>query len=152
MIDGVWGDISIDMGFAIRDAILDNIGDWDIEWSKRDKRSKSKDGETSSSESDSREATDPPLGSDGPTIPSQEVGSGPEGRIDVENPNPGQRPGQIHFQEPGSKIHWIYDLVRKVFYNQDTGALAPPRIQKLLNEPWVQQAIAKGIYYLSGGQ
>jgi filamentous hemagglutinin len=31
----------------------------------------------------------------------------------VENPNPGQRPGQIHYQE--GKEKYLYDTVAKVF-------------------------------------
>jgi len=31
-------------------------------------------------------------------------------RIDVENPNPGQRPGQIHFQDQATGAKYLYDF------------------------------------------
>jgi len=61
-------------------------------------------------------------------------------RIDVENPNPGQRPGQIHFQEGDAKF--IYDMETGTF----TGA--PNRVNQLLERPDVQKAIDKGFRYL----
>lgn len=39
------------------------------------------------------------IGSSGAQITSQEVGRGEGWRMDVENPNPGVRPGQLHFQD-----------------------------------------------------
>jgi hypothetical protein len=55
------------------------------------------------------------LGQNGVRTPSTTVwkGKGKE-RIDVENPNPGQRPGQIHYQgNDGSK--YLYDPTTKTF-------------------------------------
>ena len=69
------------------------------------------------------------------------------GHIDVENPAPGRRPGQIHFQETnGDK--WYYDIVEGVFYNQKTGQLAPQRVQDLLDNPEIINAIQKALKYL----
>ncbi|MBV9304239.1 MAG: hypothetical protein JOY62_00730, partial [Acidobacteriaceae bacterium] len=65
---------------------------------------------------------------------------GKGGRIDVENPNPQQRPGQIHYQ----------DLTGKYLYNPETGQFdgAPNRVNQLLDDPKVQAAIQKGLRYL----
>jgi hypothetical protein len=61
-------------------------------------------------------------------------------RIDVENPNPGQRPGQIHFQEGADKY----------IYNMETGTFtgAPNRVNELLERPDVRNAIDRGFKYL----
>nr|WP_262417604.1 hypothetical protein [Bacillus sp. YC2] len=48
-------------------------------------------------------------------------------RIDIENPNPGQREGQIHYHEPNNK-KWYFDIETKKFYNQKTGEDAPSKI------------------------
>jgi filamentous hemagglutinin len=61
-------------------------------------------------------------------------------RIDVENPNPGQRPGQIHFQEGNQK--YLYDPAKREF----TGA--PNSVNKLLERPDVQNAIEKAMRFL----
>ncbi len=67
-------------------------------------------------------------------------------RIEVENPNPSQRPGQIHLQKDG--IKYIYDIQNKQFVYDKTGEIAPKSIQKLLDEPRVVKEIAKGLKYL----
>ncbi|WP_225616339.1 RHS repeat-associated core domain-containing protein [Methylomonas albis] len=59
-------------------------------------------------------------------------------RIDVENPNPGQRPGQLHYQDnAGNK--YLYDPTTNSFPN------APKSVNKLLDDPKFQQAIEKGM-------
>jgi hypothetical protein len=63
-------------------------------------------------------------------------------RIDVENPNPSARPGQIHIQEGSSKFY--YHHVRRLFYNPKTGAPAPQRYQEILRNPKVVRAIEQG--------
>ncbi len=65
---------------------------------------------------------------------------GKGGRIDVENPNPGQRIGQIHYQ----------DQTGKYLYNPQTQQFdgAPNRVNQLLNDPKVSAAIQKGLRYL----
>jgi RHS repeat-associated protein len=83
------------------------------------------------------------LGAKGTQVTSQTVwggaGSG-AARIDVENPNPGQRPGQIHYQE--GKEKYIYDTVAKVFKD------APKRVNELLKSPEVQKGIDKAMKIL----
>ena len=61
-------------------------------------------------------------------------------RIDVENPNPGKRPGQIHYHDAKNN-KYMYDIKNKSFYDAKTGQLAPNKVQKLLNN----KDFAKGI-------
>jgi RHS repeat-associated protein len=62
-------------------------------------------------------------------------------RLDVENPNPSQRPGQIHYQDnAGNK--YIYDPATNTFRN------APKQVNDLLNDPRFMAAIKKGLSYL----
>lgn len=63
--------------------------------------------------------------------------------IDVENP--GHRPGQIHVQQ--GKAKYLYDVGKKAFVDK-AGDLAPKAIQKLLEDPKVVKAIAKGLEIL----
>ncbi|WP_186010158.1 hemagglutinin repeat-containing protein [Burkholderia gladioli] len=89
----------------------------------------------------------PMLGAGGAQFPSKTIwkGEGKE-RIDVENPNPGQRPGQIHYQDnQGNK--YLYDPGTNSFPG------APNSVNKLLSNPSFSMAIQKGIVkYLGGGQ
>jgi len=66
-------------------------------------------------------------------------------RIDVENPNPGARPGQIHVHY--GKDKFIYDNASKSF-RTISGEAAPNSVQKLLQSSDVQRAIDKGLRYL----
>ena len=63
--------------------------------------------------------------------------------IDVENS--GYRTGQIHLQMDEKK--YIYN-VQKQCFQTEKGVLAPNSVQKLLEEPKVIRAIAKGLRYL----
>lgn len=79
------------------------------------------------------------LGTRGVQTPSKTIwkGEGKE-RIDVENPNPGQRPGQIHFQDnEGNK--YLYDPATKSFPS------APKSVNSLLENPRFRKAINKGM-------
>jgi RHS repeat-associated protein len=81
------------------------------------------------------------LGSKGTQMTSKTIWKGNKGmRIDVENPNPGQRAGQIHFQQGRAKFQ--YDPGSKTF----TGA--PNAVNDLLKTPEMQAAIAKGLRFL----
>ena len=59
----------------------------------------------------------------------------------VENPAPGQRPGQIHFQD-STGTH-IYDVETGQFEG-----LSRTKNADLLSRPEVQDAIQKGLKYL----
>jgi filamentous hemagglutinin len=59
-------------------------------------------------------------------------------RIDVENPNPGQRPGQLHYQDNnGNK--YLYDPTTNSFPG------APNSVNNLLNDPKFLNAVEKGM-------
>ena len=59
-------------------------------------------------------------------------------RIDVENPNPGQRPGQLHYQDnKGNK--YLYDPQTNSFPD------APKSVNNLLNDSSFKKAIDKGM-------
>ncbi|CAB3809172.1 hypothetical protein LMG28688_06932 [Paraburkholderia caffeinitolerans] len=77
------------------------------------------------------------LGANGAQFASKTVwkGDGKE-RIDVENPNPGQRPGQIHYQDNQGK-KYLYDPSTNSFPD------APNSVNKLLNDPNFNAAIQK---------
>lgn len=89
------------------------------------------------------------LGSKGPQITSKTLWEGDDGyeRIDVENPNPGQRPGQIHYQ-PAEGVKWYYDPIKNKLYNQKTGALAPKSVQDKLLDPEIKAAVDEGMRQL----
>ena len=66
-------------------------------------------------------------------------------RLDVENPNPGQRPGQIHYQDSaGNK--YLYNPLTKSFPG------APRSVNKLLRDSKFSQAIDKGLKKYLGEQ
>jgi hypothetical protein len=92
------------------------------------------------------------LGAEGPQITSKTLWEGDDGyeRIDVENPDPGGRPGQIHYQ-PDKKNKWYYDPEKNDFYNQKTGKRAPKSVNDKLNDPDFKAAIDEGLRQLKGG-
>ena len=66
-------------------------------------------------------------------------------RIDVENP--GNRQGQIHLQKDGVKYY--YNIQEQTFrVGSSSGKLASKSIQKVLNDPAVIKAVAKGLRIL----
>ena len=67
-------------------------------------------------------------------------GKGKE-RIDVENPNPSQREGQIHYQDnKGGKF--LYDIKTNTFRGVSKS------VNKMLNSSVIKNAIKKGLKYL----
>lgn len=65
-------------------------------------------------------------------------------RVDVENPAPGKRPGDVHYHEPNN-TKWRYDMDSGKLVDPSTGELAPPIVQKVLESSWFQKAIDKAI-------
>ena len=55
-------------------------------------------------------------------------------RIDVENPKPGQRAGEVHYHEPNN-TKWRYDPELEKFVHPKTRQPAPKKIQKILKDP-----------------
>jgi len=81
------------------------------------------------------------LGERGTRLDSKTLWKRARARLDVENPAPGQRPGQIHYQE-GNETY-LYDPVKKEFIG------APQRINDLLSEdPKFAAAVEKALRYL----
>ena len=68
-------------------------------------------------------------------------------RIDVENPSPGNCPGQIHYHDTNNK-KYTYNIADGKFYDYDTGELASNRIQKLLDDKSFMSGINKAKKYL----
>jgi RHS repeat-associated protein len=83
----------------------------------------------------------PLLGANGTQTTSKTLWEDGKEHIDVENPNPGQRPGQIHYQDGVNK--YIYDVESGQFEG-----LSNTQSKQLLSKPEVQQAIDKGLKYL----
>lgn len=79
------------------------------------------------------------LGARGVQTSSKTIWKGEgKARIDVENPNPGQRPGQIHYQDnAGNK--YLYDPASGSFPN------APNSVNRLLENSEFAKAIQKGL-------
>jgi len=87
------------------------------------------------------------VGANGTQITSSTVWLRGPYRIDVENPNPGVRPGQMHFQDQATGAKYLY--------NHDTGKFdgMPNSLQKELDKkmPDYKKAIAKGNRFLGMG-
>lgn len=85
----------------------------------------------------------PVFGEKGTQMTSSTVWSAQGGkRIDVENPNPGQRPGQIHYQNQATGEKYLFNPETKSFNG------APNRVNNLLNQRDVQNGINKGLRFL----
>jgi filamentous hemagglutinin len=80
------------------------------------------------------------LGERGTQVSSKTVWKGDGARIDVENPNPGQRAGQIHFQQ--GKEKYLYDPATKSFPD------APKAVNGLLKDSGFQKGIEKAMKIL----
>jgi len=75
------------------------------------------------------------FGANGTQVTSKTVwkAKGSKARIDVENPNPGQRPGQIHYQDENN-VKYYFDSKKGIFYDQKTGNIAPKKVNDLLQD------------------
>jgi hypothetical protein len=81
------------------------------------------------------------LGERGTQMPSKTLWRNGRARLDVENPAPGQRPGQLHYQEGTAK--YLYDPSTRSFVG------APQRVNALLREdPKFAAAVEKALRYL----
>ena len=90
------------------------------------------------------------IGDKGPKFPSIPLlrFKGSKARIEVENPSPGQRDGQIHYQDE-KNVKYMYDMKQNKFFskNKETGNFdveAPRKVNELLENKQVQKAIEKG--------
>jgi len=64
-------------------------------------------------------------------------------RVDVENPNPGKRPGDVHYHD-SNNTKYRFNPETKKLYNEN-GNLAPNKVQKVLENKEVQKAIDKAL-------
>ncbi|MCR4651424.1 MAG: hypothetical protein K5662_06680 [Lachnospiraceae bacterium] len=88
------------------------------------------------------------IGEDGTQVNSKSTWkNGKTERIDVENPAPGGRPGQIHYYDTFNN-KYIYDIGEGKFYNQETGNLAPNSVNKLLGNQDFWNGILKALKIL----
>ena len=88
------------------------------------------------------------LGANGTQVSSKTTWkNGKTERIDVENPLPGKRPGQIHYHDAHNNKYY-YDTDDKLFYNQKTGEFAPKGVQKLLKGNSFANGIKKALKVL----
>ena len=89
------------------------------------------------------------LGANGTRLDSTTVWKeqGSKARIDVENPNPGQRAGQVHYQD-ANNAKYYYDPKKQIFYVNNSEQVAPKAIQNLLNDPKFKRGIDKALQYL----
>lgn len=90
--------------------------------------------------------TRPVFGSNGSQFTSKTVWRKENLRIDVENPNPGVRAGQIHLQDQATGAKYMYNPVSNAFIG------APNRINRLLNDPEIKNAIEKAMRFLGETQ
>ena len=68
-------------------------------------------------------------------------------RIDVENPNPGVRAGQIHYHD-ANNVKYYYDIEENEFYDPKTGESAPRSVNKKLEDKDFMKGIEKGLKIL----
>ncbi|MCE5286598.1 MAG: hemagglutinin repeat-containing protein [Pelosinus sp.] len=67
-------------------------------------------------------------------------------RVDVENPNPGKRPGDVHYHDANNIKYRFDPRTGKLF--DEAGNLAPNKVQKMMENKDVQRAINKGLEIL----
>ncbi|NRT35271.1 hypothetical protein BJV38_002143 [Clostridium beijerinckii] len=115
-----------------------------INWVKKNKTKEN----TNSNDNNESGDKEKMLGENGTQVASETTWqNGKTERIDVENPSPGKRPGQIHYHEPNN-TKWYFDIIKKVFYDPKTGQLAPKKIQKLLDNDDFIKGINKALKLL----
>ena len=86
------------------------------------------------------------FGANGTQFTSKGLWQGEQGMLHAENPNPGIRSGQIHFQEYGPNGNkWYYDPVKNTFLTSKNGVLPPKWLLELINDKQFASAINKGL-------
>jgi hypothetical protein len=109
--------------------------------SKPESSQQSQQGQSNTASPNPNDNDKKPFGSRGTQTTSTTVYNGKGGRIDVENPNPGQRAGQIHYQSGKTKL--LYDPNSKSFIGASKS-----QNKQLMNDPQIQKAIKKGLKIL----
>ena len=86
------------------------------------------------------------IGENGTQTASKTMWQGKAGRIDVENPAPGVRPGQIHFQDwAGRKA--MYNFENGAFFHLD-GSVSKTAMDLLYDHPGFQNGVTKALALL----
>jgi len=67
-------------------------------------------------------------------------------RVDVENPNPGKRAGDVHYHDSNNEKYRFDPVTGKLY--DELNNLAPNKIQKVLQKKEVQKALNKGLQVL----
>ncbi|MBO4456223.1 MAG: hypothetical protein J5802_00740 [Butyrivibrio sp.] len=156
------GDL-IAIGLLVFDAILlsiliaKHLAEKHIHFSKPKGKSKSKD-KSKDKNKDKEKDEKPhrknkdgePLGKDGPEIRSKTIFQrGKTERVDVENQNPGDGNGNVHYHD-AKDAKYVFDPVDgKLYSDIPPYEVAPPCIQRVLEDPLIQKAIDKALKYLS---
>jgi len=83
------------------------------------------------------------FGANGAQFISKTMWQGELGRIDIENPAPGVRAAQIHFQFWGDKTQYLYDVTTRTFIGVSNSVN-----NTLLNNPEVLRAVQKALTFL----
>jgi len=90
------------------------------------------------------------LGENGPKINgSKTIGRGEGWHVDIENPDPGGRPGQVHYQDGKNKYY--FDHESSSFYEVNAGQrtyVSNSQNKQLLNNGNVMRSINKGLKIL----
>ena len=68
-------------------------------------------------------------------------------RVDVENPEPGQRKGDVHYHD-AKNTKWRYDVDTGKLIDPDSHEPAPPFIQRVRQAEWFKKAIEKALHWL----
>lgn len=77
------------------------------------------------------------LGKNGTKLPSNtKWQNGKTERVDVENPNPGQRPGEVHYHDTKNNKYRFSPTTGELY--DEYGDLAPNKIQKVLQKQEIQ--------------
>ncbi len=147
IIDGINSWINSGYGNQVEQAVSEASSKNNKSPNNNSNNSNSNSNNTSNS-SNSHNPKDPKnWNKDSVKVNSKELYNNKNVRIDVENPNPGQRPGQVHLQisEGANKGKYIFDNVSRQFYDTSTGEVASKNIQKYLENPDILSAIDKGL-------
>ena len=88
------------------------------------------------------------LGENGVPISSKTVWHDGKARLDVENPNPGQRPGQIHYHHVNGE-KYIYDIISNEFKTNGLKKLSNKVYKKLMSNNKFKKGIKAALELLN---
>jgi hypothetical protein len=70
-------------------------------------------------------------------------------RVDIENANPGVRPGNLHYHD-ADNVKYYYDPVKRIFLTNDlkTTTQSEALTKRLSTDPVLRNAVNKGLKFL----